>query len=115
MNYARRQQYRRLARAAAASVASAAAALLGLAVGSIGVVSLASVLDVVALVFALYGRHSFVLAGRSRVGASSEDDVRHALATLRSTRGEGRGRRGQHYRHGALRVRRDARLRRVGV
>ena len=84
MNCARRQEYRRLARAAAASVAKSAALLLGLAVASIGVDSLAAVLVVVALVLALYARHWFSLAGRSQVGARSEDEVRRALTPLRT-------------------------------
>ena len=63
MNYARRQQYRRLWRASEALLGSAAAAGLALVVGSIGVVLLAGTLVVVAFVLALYARHWFMLAG----------------------------------------------------
>jgi hypothetical protein len=82
LNYARRQQYRRLSRAAAAAVASAAAMMLALAVGSAGGVSAAGVLLVLALGFGLYARHCLSRAGRSRVGARSEDEVRCTLARL---------------------------------
>jgi Nuclease-related domain len=84
LNYARRQQYRRLSRAAAAAVASAAAMMLALAVASGGPVSAAGVLLVVALGFGLYAHHWLSLAERSRVGARSEDEVRRALAPLQA-------------------------------
>jgi hypothetical protein len=77
MNYARRQQYGRLSRAASTTMASAAAMMLALAVASVGAVSAAGVLLV--LGFGLYARHWMSLAGRSAVGARSEDEVRHAL------------------------------------
>ena len=76
MNYARRQQYRRLSRAAATAMASAAAMVLALAVASVGAISAAAVLLVLALGFGLYARHWMLLAERSRVGARSEDEVR---------------------------------------
>jgi Nuclease-related domain len=82
MNYARRQQYRRLSRAAVASMATAGAVLLALAVASAGAVSAAGVLLVFALGFGLYARRWLSLAERSRVGACSEDEVRRALAPL---------------------------------
>ena len=82
MNYARRQQYRRLSRAGAAAAASAIAALLGLLVAGTGAVSAATVVLLTALGLALYARHWLRLAGRSRVGARSEDEVRWALAPL---------------------------------
>lgn len=84
MNYARRQQHRRLSRAAAAAMASAAAMMLALAVASAGAVSAAGVLLALALGFGLYARHWLSLAERSRVGAHSEDEVRRALAPLRA-------------------------------
>jgi Holliday junction resolvase-like predicted endonuclease len=84
MNYARRQQYRRLSRAASTTMASAAAMMLALAVASAGAESAAGVLLVLALGFGLYARHWVSLAGRSAVGARSEDEVQHALAPLKS-------------------------------
>ena len=82
MNYARRQQYRRLSRAASAAMASALAGMLALAVASAGAVSAAGFLLVLALGFGVYARHWLSLAERSRVGARSEDEVRRALEPL---------------------------------
>lgn len=82
MNYARRQQYRRLSRAGAAALASAAATLLALAVASAGAVSAAGIPLLLSLGFGLTARHWLSLAGRSRLGARSEDEVRRALAPL---------------------------------
>jgi Nuclease-related domain len=82
VNYARRQQYRRLSKAPVAGTASAGAVLLALAVASAGAISAAGVLLVLSLGFGLYARHWLALAGRSRVGARSEDQVRRALAVL---------------------------------
>ena len=62
MNYARRQQYRRLSKAAVAGTASAGAVLL--AVASAGAISAAGVLLVLSLGFGLYARHWLALAGR---------------------------------------------------
>jgi Nuclease-related domain len=82
LNYARRQQYRRLSRAAMAAMARSASALLALAVAGAGPVSAAGAILVLALGLGLYARHWLSLAERSRVGARSEDDVRRALAPL---------------------------------
>jgi hypothetical protein len=82
LNYARRQQYRRLSRAGRAAAGSVAAALLALVVGAAGAVSLAGLLLLIAFELGLYARHWLALAGRSRVGAHSEDDVQRALAPL---------------------------------
>ncbi len=82
MNYARRQQYRRLSRAGRAAAGSIAAALLALLAGGAGAVLLAGLLLLTALGLGLYARHWLALAGRSRVGARSEDDVQRALAPL---------------------------------
>jgi hypothetical protein len=82
LNYARRQQYRRLSRAAAAAMASAGAVLLALAAASAGAVSAAGVL--LGLGFGLYARHWMSLAQRSRVGARSEDEARRALAPVQA-------------------------------
>jgi hypothetical protein len=82
LNYARRQQYRRLSRAAVASTASGATLLLALGVASAGALSAAGAILFLALGLGLYARHWLSLAERSRVGARSEDDVRRALAPL---------------------------------
>jgi hypothetical protein len=99
LNYARRQQYRRLSRASKAALASAVAALLGLVCASAGAPTLAGLLVLTAAGLGLYARHWLELAGRSRVGARSEDDVQRALAPLQaegwrlrhSLRWQGRG------------------------
>ena len=82
MNYARRQQYRRLSHAGRAALGSVSAALLGLVVASAGAAALAGLLLLVAVGLGLYARHWLSLAGRSRVGARSEDEVQRALAHL---------------------------------
>ena len=79
-SYPRRQQYRRLSHAIGAATGSAAAALAALALASAGV--LASLMMLVAVGFGLYARYWLGLAGRSRVGARSEDEVRRQLAVL---------------------------------
>lgn len=84
MNYARRQQYRRLSRAGQAAAGSVVAALLALVVGGAGAAALAGLLLLAALGLGLYARHWLVLAGRSRVGARSEDDVQRALKPLQA-------------------------------
>jgi hypothetical protein len=91
LNYARRQQYRRLSRAGRAAAGSVAAALLAVVVGGAGKASLAGLLLLIALGLGLYARHWLALADRSRVGARSEDKVQRALATL-----EGEGWRLRH-------------------
>ena len=82
MNYARRQQYRRLSHAGKAAVGSVAAGLLGLAVAIAGAAALGGLLLLMAVGLAFYARHWLSLAGRSRVGARSEDEVQRALAQL---------------------------------
>jgi len=84
VNYARRQQYRRLSRAGTAGMASFGTVLLALAVASAGAVSAAGILLVLALGFGLYARHWLSLAGRSRVGARSEEEVQQMLASLQA-------------------------------
>ncbi len=91
MNYARRQQYRRLSRAGRAAAGSVAVALLALVVGGAGEAVLAGLLLLIAFGFGLFARHWLALAGRSRVGARSEDEVQRALAPL-----EGEGWRLRH-------------------
>jgi hypothetical protein len=82
VNYARRQQYRRFSRAMAAASGSAAAALLALVIASAGTISLAACLLILALGLGLCARRWLSLAGRSRAGARSEDQVQRALAVL---------------------------------
>jgi hypothetical protein len=84
VNYARRQEHRRLAKATAGAAAAAAAGLLALAAASAGALSFAGVLTVAAVALGLYTRHWVRLARRSRIGARSEDDVRRALAPLQA-------------------------------
>jgi hypothetical protein len=84
LNYARRQQYRRLSRAGRAAAGSVAAALLALVVAGAGAGPLAGLLILTAFGLGLYARHWLALAGRSRVGARSEDDVQRALTPLRA-------------------------------
>jgi hypothetical protein len=82
MNYARRQQYRRLLHAGRLTPVSAVVALLGLFVVSAGAVLLGGLLVVVAAMLGLRARQWLSLARRSQVGARSEAEVRRALAPL---------------------------------
>jgi hypothetical protein len=75
VNYARRQQRRRLRRAVAPASGCGATGLLALVIASAGAMSLAACLLILALGLGLYARHWALLAGRSRVGARSEDQV----------------------------------------
>jgi hypothetical protein len=84
MNYARRQQHRRLLHASKAALGSGGAALLGLVVASAGLAPLAGMLLLTAVGLGVYARHWFSLARRSRVGAGSEDEVHRALAPLQA-------------------------------
>ena len=84
MNHPRRQQYRRAARAARLAIASAAAAVLGVGVVTIGAAVPGAMLLVLAVVVGVRARHWLALAGRSRVGARSEDDMQRALVPLRA-------------------------------
>jgi hypothetical protein len=83
-NYARRQQYRRLVHAGEAARGSIIAALFGLVILSAGAAALAGLLLLAAVGLGLYARHWLSLAGRSRVGARSEDEVQRALAPLQA-------------------------------
>ena len=82
MNFARRQQYRRLLRAGTAAAGCAAAAALGLVAAGAGAAPLSGLLLLTAVGLGLYARHWLSLAGRSRVGARSEDEVQRVLAGL---------------------------------
>ena len=84
MNYARRQQHRRLSHAGKAGLGSVIAALLGLVTARAGAAALAGLLLLAALGLGLCARHWASLAGRSRVGARSEEEVQRALAPLRA-------------------------------
>ena len=86
VNYARHQQYRRLARAGRLGLASAAAALIGLLVVVVGAAPLGLLLMAVAGALGLRARRWLSLAGRSGVGACSEDEMQRALAPLRAER-----------------------------
>jgi Nuclease-related domain len=82
VNYARRQQFRRLGRAittGAACLVAAVAALLATAQGALWI---PLVLLLVAIALGVRARHWARLAGRSRVGARSEEQVQRALAPL---------------------------------
>ena len=63
---------------------SVAAGLLGLAVAIAGAAALGGLLLLMAVGLAFYARHWLSLAGRSRVGARSEDEVQRALAPLQA-------------------------------
>jgi len=84
MNFARRQQYRRLLRAAEAAAGGTIVALLGLVAASVGAPYLAAALLLTAIALGLYSRHWISLARRSAVGARSEDAVQRALASLQT-------------------------------
>jgi hypothetical protein len=84
VNYARRQQYRRLSHAGKAGLGSVIAALFGLVIARAGAAPIAGLLLLTAFGLALYARHWLALAGRSRVGARSEDEAQRALAPLQA-------------------------------
>lgn len=82
MNYARRQGYRRLSRAGRSAVAVAAAAVVGILAVGIGLTLAGGLLLAIAGMLGRRARHWLSLAGRSRIGARSEDAVRRVLAPL---------------------------------
>jgi Nuclease-related domain len=84
LNHARRQQLRRLSRCGQAAAGSVATGLLGLLILSAGAALIGSLLLAAAVGLGLYARHWLELAGRSRVGARSEDEVQCALAPLKA-------------------------------
>lgn len=84
MNYARRQQYRRLMRAGEAAAGGTVVALLGLAAASVGAAYVAAALLLAAVALGAYSRRWISLARRSAVGARSEDAVQRALAPLQA-------------------------------
>jgi hypothetical protein len=84
VNYARRQQYRRLSHAGKASLGSVIVGLFGLVIASAGATALGGLLLLTAVGLGLYARHWLSLASRSRVRARSEDEVQRALAPLQA-------------------------------
>jgi hypothetical protein len=82
LSYPRRQQYRRLRHAVAGALGAGVAALVAAILASAGSISAALVLMLGAVALGFQTRHWLHLAGRSRVGAGSEDEVRRALGTL---------------------------------
>jgi hypothetical protein len=81
-SFPRRQQARRLRRAAGSGSAAIVAGAFAAAAASIGVTALAGLLALVMAALLLDARRWVRLAARSRVGARSEDAVRHALGGL---------------------------------
>jgi len=84
VNFARRQQYRRMWRASEAAFVATVLAVLGLGAASIGAELEAAMVLVGAAGLGLYAHHCFSLAYRSPVGARSEDAVQDALASLQA-------------------------------
>jgi hypothetical protein len=82
VNYPRRQQYRRLGRAATSGAGAVALVALALVAASLDASLLALVLLLSAVALGAYARHWAHLAGRSRVGARSEEQVQRTLAAL---------------------------------
>jgi DNA-binding transcriptional ArsR family regulator len=82
VNYPRRQQYRRLSRAGTAATGTTLALGLAVACATVGLASLTAALVLIALGFGFNARHWLLLAGRSRVGARSEEEVRRILREL---------------------------------
>jgi Nuclease-related domain len=82
LSYPRRQQYRRLRRATASSAAGVATGALAVIAATAGALSVAGILAVAMVGLMLDARRWVRLAGRSRVGARSEDEVRRALTAL---------------------------------
>ena len=79
----RRQLLRRLGRAVAAVLGAVVTGVLALAAAAEGLVAVAGILLLATVGLAAYARHWIRLAGRSRVGASSERQVHDALELLR--------------------------------
>ena len=76
MNYARRQQDRRLSHAGRAAVGSVVAGLVGLVVASAGAAALGGLLLLTGVGLGLYVRHWLSLAGRSRVAEANHSATR---------------------------------------
>jgi len=83
-SFPRRQQYRRLRRAAASGATAIAAGALAIIALGADAPALAGALVLVTIALVLQTRRWLRLAGRSRVGARSENAVRAALDTLQA-------------------------------
>ena len=83
-SFPRRQQYRRVRRAAAGGAAGMAAGALAVLAAGAGELAVAGVLLLIMVGLLIYARHWLRLAGRSRIGARSEEEVRRVLASLRA-------------------------------
>ena len=81
-SFPRRQQYRRLRRAAASGAAGLATGAFAVIAAAAGALAVAGILIVATAGLMIDARRWVRLAGRSRVGARSEDEVRRALAAL---------------------------------
>ena len=81
-SFPRRQQYRRLRRATASAAAGLVAGALALIAVRSGALAVAGVLLLIMIAAMIDGRRWVRLAGRSLVGARSEDAVRGALTVL---------------------------------
>lgn len=84
LSYPRRQQYRRLRRAVASAAAGLATGALAVVSAGAGAMAIAGVLLLVMIGLLIDARRWVRLAGRSRVGARSEVEVRQALAPLQA-------------------------------
>jgi hypothetical protein len=84
LSYPRRQQYRRLRRAAASGTAGLATGVLAVIAATAGALAVAGILAGAVAGLMVDARRWARLAGRSRVGASSEGEVRRALAPLQA-------------------------------
>ena len=82
VNYARRQQWRRLRTAASRTTGAAVALTAAVLAASADEAELGLLLVLLSGVLALASRHALRLAARSRVGAQSEARVRRALEPL---------------------------------
>jgi hypothetical protein len=78
----RRQQYRRLRRAVASGAAGVATGAFAVIAAAAGARAVAGILIVATAGLMIDARRWVRIAGRSRVGARSEDEVRRALAPL---------------------------------
>ena len=81
-SFPRRQQYRRLRRAAASGAVGMGTGASAVIAAGAGAIAAAGVLLLITVGPLIYARHWLRLAGRSRVGVRSEDEVRRVLARL---------------------------------
>ena len=81
-SFPRQLQHRRMRRAATIGATGMAACTLAVVAARFGATAIAAVLTIIAVTLLIDARRWWRLAGRSRVGADSEDQVRRALAAL---------------------------------